>query len=395
MPMAYYYSEPPSPGDPGWNEDLGNMVVRLGSMAGLVTNAEMGSPGISTIIFDDLTGAIGHDGDDITGLKYFSVAELSAPSGNIRLGVWFTGTRTYRRGQGNSLITGPMRQIELEIVDSNFVLTWHIIRAGDADRPAETADERMDWLLGTTWVAARIIPGVIDVPDLINMDAVDYTGQRVVDVLNDIAQQTSSNFFLYFSEPDESFALAFGPDVFWGRTGYNLTNNLSVLNSGPVTDPVPAEWLAPIDVELVRNPDRVHTAVYVVYANGAEYVEDLGTGLIRVDATAPVSNVKTSAKAIALGNRYLATSEEESDRITCTVKVPAAGVTLIKAGMTIYLDATHLPQLIGPDPGDFGPGQGWCNIVSCSQAQDEESDEFYNVRLEMIPYDSAEVGPPT
>lgn len=396
MTQIYYYSTPPSPpSDPGWTVDLGDQIVRLGSIAGLVTNAEMGSPGISSIIFDDLTGTIGHDGDDITGLKYFHVVETDCPSGDQYLGVWFTGSRTYRRGSGNSLITGPMRQIEVELVDSNFVLTWHIIRAGDADRPAETADERLDWLLGTTWVSARIIPGVIDVPDLVNMDAVDYTGQRVVDVIDDCAQQTSSNYYLYFSEADGSFALAFGPDVHWDYAGFNLTNDLATFNSGPTTVPVDQTWLMPWDIELVRNPDRVHTAVYVVYANGAEYVEDLGTELIRVDATAPVSNVKTSAKAIALGNRYLDSSEEEADRISCTVQVPSSGVTQIKAGMATYVDFTHLPQLVGPDPDFFGPGQGWCTIVSCSQAQDEENNEFYNVHLELIPYDSGEVVPPS
>jgi hypothetical protein len=374
MVMTFNYFSPETPGNARWNVDLGNVTVRLGSITGIATIAEMGTPGISTITLDDLTGTLGHASDDIVGLKQFYINELAAPSGKQRLFTGYIGKRTYKRGT-DSLRTGAMRKIEMEIIDPNTFLNFRVLKGGEANRPAETVTDRITWLLGYTYLSDTIFDLGFVQGSTVAMDAADYTGQRPIDVINDCAQQTSYNFFVYYSESDNEYGLFFANnDTDQFNADFALTNDLATFNGDPTY------WRLAGDIALERDPARVSAGVYVAYANGAEYATDPTTGYYYGfrDAIAPTTNVKTSAKALALANTYLGINNIEDDTVTCTVKLAAADVTGIKAGQQLPTVFTNIPTY------NYGT-DGWVRVLECHYAQDEETSDYYNLTLKLTP----------
>lgn len=375
MPLTVHYFSPETPDQERWDIELPG-TVRLGSVDGITCMAEMGVTGNSTIVLDDLTGDIGHDGDEILGLKYMNIFETAVVDTDAqRLGVFFIGKRTYARGT-DSLITGVQRKITVEIVDENSLLSWHVIRAGDANRPAETVGDRMTWLLGTTWVAERIFDlGFVSYTGE-DMDANDYTGQRVIDVVNDCAQTNGSNFFVYRDDVAHEFGLWFASnDTNQYDAGVNLTNDLATFLADPTT------WrMTSTDAELTRDPARVAAGVYGAYANGAVYVESSTTGNkygFR-DQTFAINNIKTSGKATDRANLYLGDNAEEDDEVSVTVQLLAEDVTKIRKGQQLQTLFTHLPA--------YNHGtDGWVRVLECSYAQDEMTNDRYNVKLRMAP----------
>ena len=78
MALHFFYSNPTTPAGPGWTEDLGTDTVRLGSISGLTTEAELGAVGTCSLLIDDPLAEVGHDADAIVGLKQFRITEDTA-----------------------------------------------------------------------------------------------------------------------------------------------------------------------------------------------------------------------------------------------------------------------------------------------------------------------------
>jgi len=356
--------------------DMGTSVVRLGQVPGFITEAELGSVGIAGIPFDDPAGTL-----TVTGWKTFVVNEGSGPTGQQRLWTGYIADRKYQRATGTSLITGASRLIDTSIVELNTMLSFRLFPPTDtaANRPAETDVARLQWLLTTTYLAPAVHDyGFVNTSGGVALDAADYRGQSAYSLLSDCAQASGKNFFIYWDESHSAVGIYYDLDT---NSNYTCTLKLS-------------DVLADIDnstcfaynkdAYLERDPSRVYSGVQVPYSGPSSpvYVTDSGTAAAfqARDTTAPNVNTKTSAKATAAGNRYLGSINTEADRITLTVHIPKEKVTLIRAGMRIQLKSSFMPDL-----SSFT----YCRIMRVEAKQDEETDQFYNLTMELIPPDPA------
>ena len=282
MALTFTYRSPTTPAGPGWTEDLGNQAVRLGDIAGLLTSCELGAAAISSLRIDDPTGTAGHSGDAIVGLKQLSVTESAAPSGNRRVWEGYIADRTYYRGESSSpsLRTGAARIIDMSLVDLNTFLSFRVFLPTDVDatsdfvRPAETDVARVTALLAVDFISSTLFDnGLVSSSGPVNMDEVDYTGQRPVDVLNDCAQQSGKNFFVYYDESAGEFSLFYDfnkspvyPASVSGTTVSNVLADVN-LSGGLMSGPV---WAPFLDAVLTRDPSRISAGVLI--QNGSNSV---------------------------------------------------------------------------------------------------------------------------
>lgn len=392
------YHGPSTPGNPGFSIDLTDVSIgqgfRSGDLSGVVTEAELGAVGISSARLDDPTATAGNAGDAIVGLKQLSITELDAPSGNRRIGEFYIADRRYYRGtQGASpsLMTGPARVIDMSLSDINSFLHFRILRTGEANgsnttfnRPAETDVERVTALLAVPFIADTLFNGLVSSDGPVNMDAVDYTGQTPGDVLNDCAQQSGKNYFVFYDESGTytpspgDFALFYDSN---SSTAYpaavadtqvsNVLTDLSAGGGGPV-------WYPLQDATLVRDPSRVISGAFFNNGSNSVYVTNPTTSYTFGwrDAVGNSQDLTTVAQTTARGNRYLAENSTEDDRLTFKLKLPAAHVNDWKEGQWAQVRFTHLPGYEA-----FTNVRCLCRTV----ASDEMTDQFYNVTYECTP----------
>ena len=379
MVQDYKYRSPTTPGGPGWVVDLGNEAVRLASIQGIVQEAELGAVGISSIQIDDPTGDAGHDGDAIIGLKQFTWSESTTPSDKNVIWNGYIGDRRYRRGtpgQSPSLITGPGRVIDITLVDVNSFLSFRILGVDDTsafNRPSETDVERVAALLAVDFLSDTLFDnGLVESTGGVTMDAVDYTGQRAADVLNDCAQQSGRNFFVYYDETAGEFSLFyhFNDDLVFA-SDMQVSNVLADFDDTTTFYPFP-------DAELTRDPSRVVAGVFIQNGSNSVYETLPSTSYTYGwrDANGDSANLKTKAQAITRADRYLTENSTEDDRLSWTCKLPAAHVNDCYAGQYLQVKFTHLPGY-----EDFTN----VRVLTRSVMQNEEDDTHYNVHFEATP----------
>lgn len=387
MTLTLEYTSPTTPGHAGWVVDLGTTSVRLGSAKGLIQDAEAGTVPISNIVFDDPTGTLGHSADGILGLKGFRVIESAAPAGNQTVFIGYFGTRRYSRGDSSrpSLRTSYARQVDAEVTDLNAIFTFRIIEgakdAAHGDRPAETDVARITWLIGTVFLPL-VDHGLFSTAAPVTLPAADLRGKTAFDVMRDCATASGKNFFAYYDEASGDLSLFYDflntPSTSYDSTT-KISNVLSEIDTTNWTVWYVADDMSPT---LVRDPSQVYAGTVVSYGSGQSvYVTNPNTSYVYAwrDGAAPASSgiVKTAAEATALGQKYLGNCKEEEDRIiNLKCKVPAAHVNDIKVGQRVQVHLTFAPG--------YDTGWTWVRIVKRTWAQDEETDEFYNLTFEAV-----------
>ncbi len=395
--ISFTLHSPTTPGNPGWSEDLTNVSIqqgfRSGDVTGLQTEAELGAVAINGLRLDDPTGTAGHASEGIPGLKQLSVSELDAPSGNRRIGEFYVADRRYSRGQTGSpsLRTAAARVVDISISDINAFLHFRILRTGTANgsnttfnRPAETDVQRVTALLAVPFIATTLFDGLVSTGSPVNMDAVDYTGQTAGDVLNDCAQQSGKNYFVFY---DESGTYAPNPGDY--ALFYDFNDSLVYPAAVPTTQVsnVLAEqsaggngpvWYPLQDAVLTIDPSRVISGAY--FANGSNSVYRTNPTTSYAfgwrDGVGNSQNLRTVAMTEARADRYLSENSTEDYRVTFTLKMSAAHVNDWKEGQYAAVKFTHLPGL-----------QTLTNVrcLSRTVAQDEQTDALYNVKYECTP----------
>lgn len=292
-------------------------------------NAEEGSVAISRVTLDDPDMVI-----TMRGHRDFWILEDEIYGEENGLFRGYTADRTYSRGKH------PLgREVQVAVADANTVWQRRVMVGADCKRPAETDVQRMQWLV-TTAEAGLIHDETtyLATGSPVNMDACDYRGQMMASVADDCGQASGKNWWL-----SHDFVNGDGYFIWYGHQALEAYDSaLRLSNLLDEIDDVTTFAISD-DTTLQRDPSRVFAGVYLPYDGGAVYrqLEATAEAFARRDAVMPSANVKTNAKAVTRALRYLADLDEETDRITTTVILPAALVNGIRPGMRVQFKATH------------------------------------------------------
>jgi hypothetical protein len=291
--------------------------------------ASRGQVGAGSLVVDDTTGTM-----SIPAMKTVTVTE-SADTSDTTIFRGYTAERSIRRGP---LKVAAQRQWLVKIEDVNAYLDDILITGDAARRNGETDVERVLWLLSSS--GALDLAGVGHVPssNTVQMDAVDYRGAHPRRVLEDCAQKSGKNFFLYYTTSG-------GLDLFYDLdTGTNLTSTLRI--SDDPADVDSSTTFAP-DMgggdTLEKDPTRVYSRVRVRYKKGACIVRKAATETTFRQREKSVTNmrVKTRARAEELANKQLDLTDTEQETIGMSIHVPAAKVNDLIAGMRVQVKLRH------------------------------------------------------
>ena len=359
-------------------------AIRLGTV-GLVTAAEQGTMAQATVDIPDKGGVL-----RLAGLKRIWAQEPDSPVGWRTIWTGYLGDRTIHRGDGELLI-GSDRVITANVFDLNELLNDIIVKgAADAThgvRPAETDLERVAWLLQATPSWFPTVGGVAAVHDLgfvattggVAMDACDYRGQTPQAVLQDCADKSGRNWFVYF---DEAEATPYG--LWYDKPeSANYVCTLSFSNVDGDADGDTVWWMNPDGPTEVQDPGKIVSGVRAVYTGGEvfRHASDIGlttaTDFYLREQTAPSANTKSSAVASAMADRLLRDNDEEEVGASFSVLLPSTHVGLVRAGMRVSCRFAHF------DP----PYREWTDwrILRLETAQDEPNPGWYNVKLDVSP----------
>jgi hypothetical protein len=339
MSLRYYYRD----NDGDLQEILtaddgvpGQFVRRMTISAS--ASAEEGSVGTFELTVDDDDATF-----NVRGHRRVHIVEDAAAGDAYGGVVWagYTGDRDVFRGPKQ---IGAERQWTLHLHDANTILDQRINVGNDHDRPAETDIERIRWILNTNeMLRVENDETYIDDSDPVDMDAVDYVGQKVIDVIDDCAQQSGANYFLFWLDSGEADPVDFY--LWYAQSGSEMyTSALRISND---LDDVDQEitYAPDHEMKLNRAAHRVYSGVYQQYDGGAVYVQKASTAerFITRDTIGRAENVKTSGTATRRANRYLDEIDTELDTIACSVIVDGARVNGFMQGMRTFIKATHLP----------------------------------------------------
>jgi hypothetical protein len=367
--------------------------LRADSLEVTIKAAE-GSVGSSTIELDD------PDGDFyMRGLKplYFIETDAQADDWNGIIGPFYAWNRQISRGEFSR--TSNSRVWRVNVNDINTLLTRRLQKGGDAERPAETDVERMDWLLHTAEVIGGGGDNGFSIEDFTYffedspypMDKTDYTGQDSMGAANDALQDSGKSFFI-FNSPTDDEPIRVG--VWYGRSersdfasAHRISNILSDVNADPAempftlteTEMLEGTWtFAPsIDAELDRDPSRVASGVMVMYDGGYRYETRPATAeaFERRDMLMQAELVKTGAQASRRANRYLRDLRNEDDAIECAVIVPSTLVHAFVPGHRVQVKFSHLPG--------YGFDFVWMRVAGVTYRQLSKDSLLYELALDL------------
>jgi hypothetical protein len=361
MAPVFTYSDPRGIDEPAITVALSSNVGW--GQFGVQMSAELGQPSVSTVELDDPFGVY-----DFVGLRAFTISETSAPSNNSIIGRFVMEDRIISRGASERTTTA--RKWQVDLTDYNWHLGKRVFVDADAKRPAETPGDRIRWLLHHAAHINLWDMGHVVYPTSPVLEAADYRGQRPTDLLADCAVEGGYNFWVDYNEalnrPELFF---FHPDSGAYAASICISNDLADIDSLTFA---PYE-----DATLRRSPSRIAYGVFLAWANGNVYVRNdtVGEQFGKIDQTAPMSNVRSEARARRVATKFLNDNDEEDDRITCSIKVPRSQVNDIRHGHLVAVKFTHLPGY-----------EDWRALRVLRKTviqQPEGGDGYYLVTLEM------------
>lgn len=249
----------------------------------------------------------------------------------------YVGKRLIRRDEGRT--TESDREWEVEILDGNTLLDDVVLTAATASRGQETDYARVVWAVGA---AFAVTVGTTFVPNTntVTVDLADYRGRKARDVLDECAEASGKNYFLFWYDTTASWELFYdlGAGTAW-------TSPLR-LSSSP-GDADNAVTFAPEFGESENgrelDPVRVYSGVRVEYDGGSIYVTNASTtSNYRRREQNIYYSVSSSAVATTLANQFLAAAAGEEDTIRCSVYLTAANINGIRHGQRIQVKFPHL-----------------------------------------------------
>lgn len=272
--------------------------------------AYRGQVGTGGILLDDTAGSY-----TLPGQKEVTVDESAASPDRL-----FTGFVAERGAQKGPMAPGQ-RQWDATLEDLNAHLDDDIL-GSDGDREAETDVARVLWLVSAL---GTISVGHVPNTNTVQMDAIDYRGRNPRELLEDCAQKSGKNFFLY--DTGSGYLLFY--DL---STGSNLSSTLQI--SDDVTEVDGTTIIGPANVSRKLDPARVYSTVRVRYKRGVVTVTDSGTESTyrRREKYLRYMKVKTHDRAVEIANKWLDQASEESESLSLDIVLGRAQLNDIIAG---------------------------------------------------------------
>lgn len=309
----------------------------------LVTHAEEGDAAECSLLIKDVDSSFAIRG----WRKVYAVHPDINASTDMSAGVvWvgYTGPREIRRDEGARIAT--QRWIDMNMVDLNTVLTRRLMLGDDAKRPAETDLERIAWLLGTSEASLIDDDTYVSTTGGVAMDKADLRKQTVAQIIDDCAQQSGKNWFVINLKqtPDaDGDPNLFG--LFYDFDSSTVLTSVVKVSNDPADIGTANVYQPSMDAKLTIDPAQVYSGVIVDYSGGFVYVTRPQTAtdyaLSGRDTTMSAPNIKTKAKATARGNRYLTTLATENHVISASIRVAAADLNILQAGMRAQFKFTE------------------------------------------------------
>jgi len=372
--LQVFHTTPTTPAGPGFNTEI-TSAVRISTKRNLTESADLGEVATVEITVDDPNLSL-----SFVPRQAIALVETDAPSGDQRV---FTGyiaqTSIVRCDDRLCMLTG--RIWVLECAEFNALMGWRIVRGEASDRPQETAENRLLWLLSTTFIGGLEDLGLIDWADPAfakSMPPVSYKDQCGKDVLADIASQTGLGFFAHI---DELFANDAGLAMFDFNRYPDYASTLQLSNAAADIDLVTTFPIS-LDAKWTADGERIAPGVNATGANGlTSYGYSTTTqfryGNIVRDQAAPMPNVTTQAALDAARARLLTQHQEPDERLTCRVQVPAAKVNAIRRGHSIPVKLTHVPER-----AEFS---NWRVTDRSVSTPDNDTQALYDLDLDLVP----------
>lgn len=332
--------------------------------------AEMGEETTGGIPLEDPDGTLA-----IVGHRPVTVEEDECAQPRLFTG--WTATRNMGRKYDDALIVSDARIVDTTVVDINEAFSFRMITGSDGNRPQETWQARCTWILGSDY-----LDGLVDtsedfiVTNTTLMDPADYRTGYPVAVMNDLSDRSGNayTFFLFYRPSNGLITLFFdNPSSYISACTLSISNVLADVDYAAVFPPDNVAVLA-------REPDLTYSGVTVEYNDGTLKLyrrrPSTETTYIRRETTIQRPYTKGVATATAQAEAWLDKHAVETDRITCSIQVPAASVGLIQAGQSIDVKFSHLGF----------PYIAWTTmrIVSCSPKPTNDVGDFYDVALELV-----------
>jgi hypothetical protein len=330
--------------------------------------ADMGEVSMGGIPIEDPAGDL-----TMLGHRPFTVEESACAQPRLFTG--WTAERGIGRDLDLGLFVGPNPRIhDATILDLNALFGFRLISGADAKRPEETWEARLEWILHSDYLTGLISTSRTFTDTWPNpMDEADYTGSYPSSVLDDLAQRFDGavNYFAFW-DPAGAAVTLFMDHVAQGIADCTLSISNLIADVNSTT------CFAPDSIaRLQREPDQTYSEVIVEYANGKVFRTAPATATKYIRRGTTISRPYTGKKATAeaQGDQFLAAHSEEVDRITCSIRVPAASVGLVRAGQRISVRFSHMP---GYETAT------WMRIVGCSPKPTDDLARYYDVALEMV-----------
>ena len=298
-------------------------TVRMDPVWALTECAFRGQVGAANITMDDTTGSYTPPGQ-----KAVTVVESSASP--TRLFTGYVGERKMGRG---TMRPGE-RQWTVTLEDLNVLLDDRVITGSDGNRAAETDAARILWLISDAAMTG-VSTGHIPNTNTVQMDAVDYRGKRPRDVLEDCAQKSGKNFFVYYHSS--------GPLLFYDLdTGTNLTSSLRI--SDVASDVDESVTFAAKEPGVTLDPARVYSKVRLRYKRGSASVTNATTAsnYRTREVYKRYKRIKTAARATEQAQKWLDQAANEQTTVEVGIECGAAYVNDLRAGHRVQIKLTRL-----------------------------------------------------
>jgi hypothetical protein len=313
--------------------DVTDDVWLEGGIISLTSTANGSADSVAALSVDDPDG-----GTTLLPLGEVIVEESACSDSRC-----FTGTALNLRISRGPYRSGPGRVWEFDVPDLNELMKRRILRGSDANRPAESGSDRIDWLLTTVGMAGVVFDNGAIAANSWTYEATDYRGQYALDVMESIVSASGELgrvFFVYWDQTAGQPSLFYAsPNAVLNDSTLAITNVMSDVDDSTVFAPY-------VGSDLEAQGEAIFDGVYVVYTGGVLYRQRASTFTtygVHVDGTFTWDRITNATYAATHAETFLDRHSGQIDTINCTVRLPRDKVNFIDAGMRIQVKFEHLP----------------------------------------------------